>query len=123
MSRTIWILDDQHSVHVLFDQLLGTIKVDEELVTRYFFSGDDLKRAILSEKPDILLVDVRLQNGSGIDFLNSLKELVNLEEIEIYMLSNSINPDDIKYAWGTNVIKDYIPKPITRSDIQEIVFN
>jgi DNA-binding NarL/FixJ family response regulator len=50
----------------------------------------DAEQAILAERPDAVLLDIKLAQGSGFDVLRSLR--ANAPEIEIYMFSNFAAP-------------------------------
>ncbi len=49
-------------------------------------TADDAERAILEARPDAVLLDIKLAQGSGFDVLRSLRK--QAPQIEVYMLSN-----------------------------------
>jgi DNA-binding NarL/FixJ family response regulator len=58
----------------------------------------DAEQAILAERPDAVLLDIKLAQGSGFDVLRSLR--ANAPEIEIYMFSNFAAPAYRQLAAG-----------------------
>lgn len=52
-----------------------------------------------SARPHMMLVDVNMPGGSGLDLLAAIKRDKKLREIPVYMLSASNNPDDISGAY------------------------
>jgi CheY-like chemotaxis protein len=59
---------------------------------------------------------------SGWDFLNAFHEL-NIEiknNVKIYMLSSSINDEDISIAKSNKYVIDYLMKPLQISKLKEL---
>lgn len=52
--------------------------------------ADDAVRGILETRPDIVVLDISLAHGSGIEVLRAVRDLA--PEIEVYMLTNSAGP-------------------------------
>lgn len=50
----------------------------------------DAERSILATKPDAVLLDIKLAQGSGFDVLRALRK--QAPQIEVYMLSNFAAP-------------------------------
>lgn len=68
-----------------------------------------------TQKPGLILLDVKLPLKNGFEVLKELKTQDNLKPIPVVMLTTTSNSDDIKNALqlGAN---DYIVKPIRFSD-------
>ncbi len=49
-------------------------------------AADEAIRNILDARPDVVVLDIRLAQGSGFDVLRALRE--RTPEIDVYMLSN-----------------------------------
>jgi DNA-binding NarL/FixJ family response regulator len=50
----------------------------------------DAEQAILAARPDAVLLDIKLEQGSGLDVLRALR--ANAPQIEVYMFSNFAAP-------------------------------
>lgn len=75
--------------------------------------------------PDIILLDLFMPIMDGWQFINeynSFKEKLS-KEIQIFIVSSSISPDDISRSKSYNSIKDYIIKPITKEKIINTINN
>lgn len=75
--------------------------------------------------PDTILLDINMPVMDGWQFLegfSKIKSSLN-KPITIYMISSSIDPNDIEKAKTYRDVKDYIIKPITISDLQRIIIH
>ena len=64
--------------------------------------------------PDLIFLDLNMPITDGWQFLEQyalLKPTFN-KEIKIYMMSSSLNPDDLIQARNSTEVSDYIVKPI-----------
>ena len=64
--------------------------------------------------PDLIFLDLNMPITDGWQFLEQyalLKPTFN-KEIKIYMMSSSLNPDDLIQASNSTEVSDYIVKPI-----------
>lgn len=56
----------------------------------YADSSDTAVREIVAQRPDAVLLDLNLANGSGIDVLRALQ--VQAPEVDVFVLTNFANP-------------------------------
>jgi CheY-like chemotaxis protein len=73
--------------------------------------------------PEVIFLDLSMPIMDGWQFL---EEYILLEpeiekEINIYVISSSISPEDLKKAKGINVVTDFIVKPITKEKLMEVI--
>jgi DNA-binding NarL/FixJ family response regulator len=105
------ICDDHEVLRTgLASLLAGTdIKIVAEAVT-----GKDALKVAQKEKPDIILLDVRMPDGDGMATLEKLRQKV--PESKVIMFSIHDNPTYIAraVAWGAS---DYLLKGSSRNDI------
>ncbi|MRH98920.1 response regulator [Kriegella sp. EG-1] len=71
--------------------------------------------------PDIILLDINMPIMDGFDFIETYLKLHIDKKISIYMLSSSVNPNDIKRAKEISIISDYIIKPIKDETLEQIL--
>lgn len=73
------------------------------------------------ELPAIILLDVNMPVMDGWQFLDKLTEYKIPETITIYVVTSSINPDDLSRAKKYKQVSNYIVKPVTVDKLCEIL--
>ena len=68
--KPIWILDDDKSIRWVFEKALA--RTDLEFKT--FSSVAEATNALNLEQPQVVVSDIRMPNGSGLDFLADIKQ-------------------------------------------------
>ncbi|HEY8355492.1 MAG TPA: response regulator, partial [Methylophilaceae bacterium] len=63
--KPIWIIDDDKSIRWVFEKALA--RTDMEFKT--FSSVPEALNALNREEPQVVVSDIRMPNGSGLDFL------------------------------------------------------
>ena len=73
--------------------------------------------------PICLLLDINMPDWSGWDFLDHFIELPEYikNKFTIYMLSSSVNKEDLQKAATNTYVKDYIEKPLSKMAIERIM--
>jgi len=124
MSRKVAIIDDdsifQFTTKVKFEKL----ELASEVLI--FDDGEEvldfIRETEIGQLPSILLLDINMPIVDGWDFLELYKDIDAQKRniMKIYMLSSSINPDDVKRAEANPFVADYITKPIHDKDLTKI---
>ncbi len=68
--KPIWIIDDDKSIRWVFEKALA--RTDLEFKT--FSSVAEALNALEHEQPQVVVSDIRMPNGSGLDFLSEIKQ-------------------------------------------------
>lgn len=68
--KPIWIIDDDKSIRWVFEKALART----EMEFRTFASITDAMQALDREEPQVIVSDIRMPNGSGLDFLQMIKQ-------------------------------------------------
>jgi len=68
--KPIWIIDDDKSIRWVFEKALARTELD----FRTFSSVPEAMNALHSEQPQVVVSDIRMPNGSGLDFLQEMKQ-------------------------------------------------
>ena len=93
-------------------------KNDYEVVTAC--NGVEGFDKALSERPDIILLDVMMPQMTGIEMLEKLRKTPEGWDVPVIMLTASSDSSDIKRAMASN-IEDYIVKPFDLGDVMKKV--
>ncbi len=72
--------------------------------------------------PDVILLDLCMPGFNGYDFLVSYNKLCHQinKHIDIYIVSSSVDPDDVKLHHIYPFIKQYLIKPLTLANVKGI---
>ena len=68
--KPIWIIDDDKSIRWVFEKALART----ELEFKTFSSVPEAMAALAKEQPQVIVSDIRMPNGSGLDFLQDIKQ-------------------------------------------------
>ncbi len=68
--KPIWIIDDDKSIRWVFEKALA--RTDMEF--KSFSSIAEALNALEREQPQVVVSDIRMPNGSGLDFLSEIKQ-------------------------------------------------
>lgn len=84
-----------------------------------FNNPEQALNRIYDDKPDILFLDLNMPKINGWQFLEKIskKPLAS----HIYILSSSVNPNDIRKANGYHFVQDFISKPLTKTFLNKLL--
>lgn len=68
--KPIWIIDDDKSIRWVFEKALARTDMD----FKTFASVPEALNALAREEPQVVVSDIRMPNGSGLDFLQEIKQ-------------------------------------------------
>lgn len=76
----------------------------------------------IDKLPDVILLDINFPGLDGWDFLDEFEEIKKSikKEISIYMISSSIMDSDIEKSKALELVKGFINKPISSSNLEDI---
>ena len=109
----IVVIDDEKNVRIVIKRLLSLIS-NEYKVVGEASSVIDAKKIIETKKPDIVLLDIELEDGTGFDLL----EQINKPNFKLIFIT-AFNEYAIK-AFKFNAL-DYILKPIDPKELKESI--
>ena len=102
--KPIWIVDDDQSIRFVLEKALAR----EELAVRSFSSGRDVMAALTTEEPQVLVSDIRMPGGSGIDLLQKIKS--SHPALPVIIMTAYSDLDSAVSAFQGGAF-DYLPKP------------
>ena len=105
MKTKILIVDDEHDIVELLEDLLLQMGYN---VARAF-SQAEAREQIEKFKPTIILLDIKLPDGDGVEFLKEIK--VDHADIDVIMITG-LADKEIALRALKNGAADYITKPI-----------
>lgn len=116
--KPIWIVDDDQSIRFVLEKALQR----ENLPTRSFTSPREVLQALSSgedeQGPQILVSDIRMPGGSGLDLLTKVKE--RLPSLPVIIMTAFSDLDSAVSAFQNGAF-EYLPKPFDLPKAIELI--
>ena len=116
--KPIWIVDDDQSIRFVLEKAL----LREDLPTRSFTNPREVLAALESatedEGPQILVSDIRMPGGSGLDLLEKVKE--KLPGLPVIIMTAFSDLDSAVSAFQGGAF-EYLPKPFDLPKAVELI--
>ena len=116
--KPIWIVDDDQSIRFVLEKAL----LRENLPTRSFTNPQDVLKALTdtpeSEGPQILVSDIRMPGGSGLDLLERVKE--RFPGLPVIIMTAFSDLDSAVSAFQGGAF-EYLPKPFDLPKAVELI--
>ena len=76
----------------------------------------------INQLPDVLFLDINMPVMNGWEFIDAFEEIKSQlgKNIPIYIISSSIDLEDVKRAKNNTLIVDYLLKPIDKLYLKDI---
>lgn len=132
MVKMAYVIDDD-KIHVhLLKKVIEIKALAEELMV--FENGREalnhLKKILTNPKkqqilPEIIFLDLNMPVMNGWEFLQEFTKLKNKleQKISLYVMSSSIDAQELERAQSLNLIKDYLIKPLELKKFEKIFGN
>jgi two-component system nitrogen regulation response regulator GlnG len=116
--KPIWIVDDDQSIRFVLEKAL----LRESMPTRSFTNPREVLQALDAAGPDdgpqVLVSDIRMPNGSGLDLLTKVKE--RLPTLPVIIMTAFSDLDSAVSAFQGGAF-EYLPKPFDLPKAVELI--
>jgi len=112
--KPIWIVDDDQSIRFVLEKAL----VREQFTVRSFASGRDVLAALDDDEPQVLVSDIRMPGGTGIDLLTKVK--ARLPGLPVIIMTAFSDLDSAVSAFQGGAF-EYLPKPFDLPKAVELI--
>jgi len=112
--KPIWIVDDDQSIRFVLEKALAR----EDLEVRSFTNSRDVLAALLDDKPQVLVSDIRMPGGSGIELLGKIKE--RHPGLPVIVMTAYSDLDSAVSAFQGGAF-EYLPKPFDLPKAVELI--
>jgi CheY-like chemotaxis protein len=102
-GEKVLIVDDEENVRFLYEQEL----IDEGYQTVLACDGKECLEKVASEKPDIVLLDIRMPRMDGLEAIGKIIELNKNIPIIINSAYSTYKDDFMSWAADAYVVKSY----------------
>ena len=112
--KPIWIVDDDQSIRFVLERALAR----EQLEVRAFSNPKDVLAALEHEVPQVLVSDIRMPGGSGIDLLTQVK--ARHPGLPVIVMTAFSDLDSAVQAFQGGAF-EYLPKPFDLPKAVELI--
>ena len=112
--KPIWIIDDDKSIRWVFEKALS--RTDLEFKT--FSSVAEAINALEHEQPQVVVSDIRMPNGSGLDFLSKIKE--KFPDIPVIIMTAYSDLESAVAAFQGGAF-EYLAKPFDVDQAMDVI--
>ena len=112
--KPIWIVDDDQSIRFVLEKALAR----EELPVRSFTNPRDVLLALEDDAPQVLVSDIRMPGGTGIDLLASVK--ARHPGLPVIIMTAYSDLDSAVSAIQSGAF-EYLPKPFDLPKAVELI--
>ncbi|HEY0056121.1 MAG TPA: response regulator [Pedobacter sp.] len=123
--KSVLLVDDSYVDNLINSKMLEASKFADTVTVM-----DSPSKAIAYIKesakdgnlPEVLFLDIRMPEMDGFEFLETLNSIPEMHtaHVKIYMLSSSLDPDDIKLIGNNLLVAKFISKPLTEKILNSI---
>lgn len=114
MSATIWLVEDDASLRWVMEETLR----EADHTVRGFADITTLRQALLSERPDMLVSDVRLPDGDGLTLLDELHQ--RHPDLPVLIITAQTDLDMAVRAYDRGAF-EYLPKPFDLDEFLSVI--
>jgi twitching motility two-component system response regulator PilH len=112
----VMVVDDAYSELQVMETILRS--AGHEVVTS--LDGDQLEDKVVSERPDLVLLDIVMPKRNGYEALRGLRKDDRTKETRVVVVSSKNQESD--RVWGMRQGADeYLPKPFTPEQLLAVV--
>ncbi len=112
--KPIWIVDDDQSIRFVLEKALTR----EQFSVRSFSNGRDVLAALDDDEPQVLVSDIRMPGGSGIELLGKVK--ARLPGLPVIIMTAFSDLDSAVSAFQGGAF-EYLPKPFDLPKAVELI--
>ncbi|XHS78322.1 nitrogen regulation protein NR(I) [Burkholderiaceae bacterium UC74_6] len=112
--KSIWVVDDDHSIRFVLEKALSR----EGLPVRSFSHTREVLEALETDSPQVLVSDIRMPGGSGLELLGKLKE--RLPQLPVIIMTAYSDLDSAVAAFQGGAF-EYLPKPFDLPRAVELI--
>lgn len=119
MAKSLLIIDDDPMFRLIAKRLVSNILPDK--IIKEFENGKLACEFLHAHKNEIreaqILLDINMPVMNGWEFLDACTVETNRPNLEIYIVSSSVDQADKLKAESYSIVKDYIEKPLSKDFI------
>ena len=112
--KPVWIIDDDRSIRWVFEKALAR----EDIAFKVFASAQEALQALASSTPQVVVSDIRMPGGSGLDLLQKIKEKHPTLPVIIMTAYSDLESAVAAFQGGAF---EYLPKPFDVDNAVDLI--
>src|SRR5467141_1085672 len=112
--KPVWIIDDDRSIRWVFEKALAR----ENIAFKVFASAQEALQALSASTPQVVVSDIRMPGGSGLELLQKLKEKYPNLPVIIMTAYSDLESAVAAFQGGAF---EYLPKPFDVDQAVELI--
>jgi two-component system nitrogen regulation response regulator GlnG len=112
--KDIWVVDDDQSIRFVLEKALAR----EQFAVRSFANARDVLGALADDEPQVLVSDIRMPGGSGLELLSKVKE--RLPGLPVIVMTAYSDLDSAVSAFQGGAF-EYLAKPFDVPKAVELI--
>ncbi len=109
--QKVLVVDD---ISLILSKVEQTLKGKYEVITAN--SGKRALSCLSRQKPDLILLDIRMENMDGIQTLREIRAMKHCEDIPVIMLTAKRDKETVLESAALGIV-DYIVKPFDPNEL------
>jgi CheY-like chemotaxis protein len=127
-KHIVCLIDDDNIYQYTARVILEATGLTKEIQS--FYNGSDAidffndpGNFLAETLPDVIFLDINMPIMDGWAFLEEYNKFYSRlpKNIQIYMVSSSVNSSDMQKSRSYKAVNDYLVKPVNRSTYQELM--
>ncbi|TGD58840.1 response regulator [Flavobacterium humi] len=117
-----YILDDDNIFIFVLMKLLAKNENFNRVLE--FKNGKDLLETLTNSEgniPNVILLDINMPVLDGWQFLEKLEAMPNKDHFNVFIMTSSIDANDIEKSKLFSTVKDFISKPINKEKLDRLL--
>lgn len=123
--KSALLIDDSYIDNLINRKILEGSRFAEDITVMDspFQAMSYLIRSLeANQAPEVIFLDIRMPGMDGFELIHELEEIKQRfnSNFKIYMLSSSLDPEDLKKVEDHALVARFIGKPLTAKALEEI---
>lgn len=115
LSPAAYLVDDDRTFCMI--TRINVNRIDPKLKLKEFSNGAEVLQALEREQPSVMLLDINMSLVNGWEVLDRIEP----PQYPVYLISSSIDPEDIRKAEQHPYVKAYLEKPLSAEKLKSIL--